>query len=109
MGNPGFKHSVEEEYLPLNELLIESILGKGEADPGRLVKLLSEFQLKYFRRMIPDKVLELWKEGLISDGYYLKLNGSGGGFMLGIAHISFRENLDKEWGEALHWIDRDPG
>lgn len=107
MKDPGFKRSIMEEYLSLNELLIESVLGEQKADPALLVKLLSDFQLKHFRKMIPDKVLELWIDGQASDEYYLKLNGSGGGFMLGITHHSYRESLDERWGENLHWIGPD--
>jgi mevalonate kinase len=102
--DPGYRRSIEEEYLPLNQKLIETLLGEREADPAMLVNLLSNFQLKYFRKMIPEKMVDLWLEGQVSNEYYLKLNGSGGGFMLGIAHDSFRESLDERWGENLHWI-----
>jgi mevalonate kinase len=105
MNDPDFKHRIEAEYLPLNELLIEALAGEREADPAMLVKMLSEFQLKYFRRMIPEKVRDLWIEGQVSNEYYLKLNGSGGGYMLGIAHQSSRGDLDARWGEKLLWVE----
>ena len=102
--NPDFKHSIEEEYLPLNQKLIETLLGEREADPGLLVRLLSDYQFKYFRKMIPNKMVDLWIEGQVSNEYYLKLNGSGGGFMLGIIHESSMEILEERWGEALIWV-----
>lgn len=105
MKDPDFKRRIEAEYLPMNELLIEVLAGEREADPAMLVKLLSDFQLKYFRKMIPGKVRDLWIEGQVSDEYYLKLNGSGGGYMLGIAHQSYREHLDARWGEKLLWVE----
>jgi len=41
--------------------------------------------------MIPAAFIDVWKAGLETDDYYLKLCGSGGGgFLLG-----FAENLDK--------------
>ena len=41
--------------------------------------------------MIPDKFKKLWKEGIDSNSYYLKLCGSGGGgFILG-----FTENYEQ--------------
>ena len=41
--------------------------------------------------MIPDNFKKLWKEGIDSNSYYLKLCGSGGGgFILG-----FTENLEQ--------------
>jgi mevalonate kinase len=104
MNDPGFKRAIMEEYLPLNEKLIESLLGERELDPALLVKLLSDFQLQYFRKMIPGKAIDLWIEGQVSNEFYLKLNGSGGGFMLGITHQSFMESLDDRWGENLIWL-----
>jgi len=104
MKDPGYMRSVEEEYLPLNQKLIETLLGDREADPAMLVKLLSDFQLQFFRNMIPDHVIDLWIEGQVSNEYYLKLSGSGGGLMLGITHRSFGESLDERWGSKLHWI-----
>jgi len=105
MKNGGFRRAIEEEYLPLNKRLIESLLGESETDPALLVKLISDFQLKFFPEMIPQKAIELWIEGQVSNEYYLKLNGSGGGFMLGITHNSFMERLNERWGDKLHWID----
>ena len=105
MKDTGFKRSIEEEYLPLNQKLIETLLGEREADPAMLVRLLSDIQLQFFRNMIPDDVVDLWIEGQVSNDYYLKLSGSGGGLMLGITHQSFREALDERWGRELHWIE----
>jgi len=104
MKDPDFKRSIEEEYLPLNQKLIETLLGEREADPAMLVKLLSHFQLQFFHNMIPENMIDRWIEGQVSNEYYLKLSGSGGGLMLGITHESFREGLDERWGRELHWI-----
>jgi len=105
MKDDAFRRSVEKEYLPLNQLLIGSLLGEKEEDPAMLLRMISDFQLQHFPKMIPENMLELWIEGLVSNVFYLKLNGSGGGFMLGIAHGSFRESLDERWGGQLLWID----
>jgi len=105
MQDPGFKRSIEEEYLPLNQKLIECLLGERDADPGLLVRLLSDYQFKYFSNMIPEKMLDVWIEGQVSNEYYLKLNGSGGGFMLGITHQTSTEVLEERWGERLIWVE----
>ena len=105
MKDEAFRRSMEEEYLPLNQLLIQSLLGEKEADPAMLVRMISDFQLQHFPKMIPESMVELWIEGQVSNVFYLKLNGSGGGFMLGIAHVSFRESLDERWGGQLLWIE----
>ena len=47
--------------------------------------------LNNFKPMIPAKFHDLWKTGLETNDYYLKLCGSGGGgYMLG-----FTEDIDK--------------
>ena len=104
MKDQGFKRSIEEEYLPLNQRLIESLVRENEEDPAHLVSLLSDFQRDKFREMIPDKMMDLWIEGQVSREYSLKLNGSGGGFMLGFTHESSMESLDERWRENLQWI-----
>jgi len=43
------------------------------------VKELSLFQLKYFRKLIPDSIIRLWKYGIDSNLFYLKFCGAGGG------------------------------
>ncbi len=100
----GFAFSIRHEYMAINQKLIESLLGERDADPGLLVRVLSDFQLTHFRKMIPTKMLDLWLEGQISNEYYLKLNGSGGGFMLGITHHSSMGSLEDRWKKELIWI-----
>ncbi len=101
MKDLGYDTAIREEYLPLNDKLIEALLGRSDADTGLLLRLLSDFQFNHFRRMIPDHMTGAWIEGLVSNDYYLKLNGSGGGFMLGIAHHSVMETLEERWGKAV--------
>jgi mevalonate kinase len=102
--DPGFESLLKEEYLMLNQKLIEALLGEREADPALLVRLISEFQWHHFRTMIPDSVHDVWIEGQVSNEYYLKLNGSGGGFMLGITHRDSMETLEERWKKDLIWI-----
>ena len=104
MKDTGFRRAMEKEYLPLNEKLIETLTGEREADPSMLVNVLSTFQMDFFRKMIPEKMIDRWIEGQVTNEYYLKLNGSGGGYLLGITHQSQRENLDQRWGRDLLWI-----
>lgn len=48
------------------------------------IKQISDFQITNFKDKIPSKFLELWRFGIESDQFYLKLCGSGGGgFLLG--------------------------
>lgn len=102
--DPDFKRSMEEDYLPMNKKLIEALLGERDADPGLLMRVLSDYQLKHFRKMIPERMLDVWIEGQVSNEFYLKLNGSGGGYMLGLTHHSFTEGMEERWGEILIWV-----
>lgn len=104
MQDKAFEQSIREEYLPINQKLIETLLGEREVDPGLLLRLLSDYQLQHFRKMIPEHMLDVWIEGQVSNEYYLKLNGSGGGFMLGLTHQSSMENLEERWGNDLIWV-----
>ena len=99
-----FASFIRNEYLAINNKLIEVLLGTREADPALVLRALSDYQFNHFRRMIPDKVIDLWIDGQVTNEYYLKLNGSGGGFMLGITHLHFRESLEKKWKKDLIWI-----
>ena len=105
MNDQNFRRSIEEEYLPMNQKLIETLLGEREADPGLLVRLLSDYQFQAFRKMIPDNMADLWIDGQVSNEYYLKLNGSGGGLMLGITHQSSMEALEERWNDQLIWVE----
>jgi mevalonate kinase len=104
MKDPSFASSVRNEYLIINQKLVEALLGIREADPGLLVRILSDFQYVHFRKMIPDKATDLWIEGQVTNEFYLKLNGSGGGYMLGITHDTSKGLLEERWKEQVIWI-----
>ena len=86
MEDQRFARSIREDYLLINRKLIESLLGLREADPAMLVRLVSDYQLNHMREMIPERMIDAWIEGLVTNEYYFKLNGSGGGFMLGCCY-----------------------
>ena len=84
MNTPGFASSIRGEYLVINQKLIETLLGYREADPGLLMRVLADFQYTHFRKMIPEKMLDLWIEGQVSGEFHLKLHSPGGGFQGGV-------------------------
>jgi mevalonate kinase len=100
----GFASSIRNEYLMINQKLIETLLGDRNADPGMLVRVLSDYQYTHFRKMIPANMLDLWIEGQVSGEFYLKLNGWGGGFMMGITHHTSMDALEERWKTDLIWI-----
>lgn len=99
-----FEAVVREEYLPMNQKFIESLLGMRDANPGLLLRVISDFQFTYFRKMIPDSMLDIWIDGQVGNDFYIKLNGSGGGYMLGICHYTAADSLKNRFGNDLLWI-----
>jgi mevalonate kinase len=87
----GFLHVIKDELIPFNNNCIKSFL-KGEVkDMFSNLKELSKFLLGRMSPMIPRKFRQLWKQGIETESYYLKLCGSGGGgFILG-----FTEDIEK--------------
>jgi mevalonate kinase len=67
-----------------NDGAVKSFL-KGENKPlFENVKAISSLFLDNFKPMIPQKFEGVWRKGLETNAYYLKLCGSGGGgFVLG--------------------------
>ncbi len=98
----GFLHLIKKEMIPFNDNCIKAFL-KGEVkDLLSNMKELSSFLLSYLDPMIPAKFRKVWKQGLESETYYLKLCGSGGGgYLLGFTH-----DLEKTQAELKdHKID----
>jgi len=93
-----FYNSLQDELIPANNSCIKSYI-KGEMyDFYTNVKKLSKYLLHNFGPMIPEPFIEIWKKGLESSAYYLKLCGSGGGgFLLGFAQdLEYaKEELEK--------------
>jgi mevalonate kinase len=91
----GFLHVIKDELIPFNNNCIKSFL-KGEVkDMFSNLKELSKFLLGRMSPMIPRKFRKVWKQGIETESYYLKLCGSGGGgFILGFTEDI--ENAKKE-------------
>ena len=84
MKEQGFRKMMKTELKKYNDECIKSFL-KGDFNPlfGNL-KHLSALLLQNFSPMIPEGFKAVWKHGIESGDYYLKLCGSGGGgYILG--------------------------
>ena len=94
----GFRQMLKEQFTKYNDACIKSFL-KGDIKPlFSNLKKLSGLLLENFSPMIPDSFHDLWKKGIDSNAYYLKLCGSGGGgFILG-----FTRDFDK----AQHLLEK---
>ncbi len=86
-----FLDLMRENFIPYNDNSIKAFL-KGETKTlFHNLYFLSKFLLDNLSPMIPQFVHDIWKKGLDSGTYYLKLCGSGGGgFILG-----FTEDFEK--------------
>ena len=84
MKQEGFRTMLKDQFTKYNDACIKSFI-KGEPKGlFRNLKQLSKVLLGNFSPMIPEDFQELWKNGIDSGDYYLKLCGSGGGgFILG--------------------------
>ncbi|WP_185850940.1 mevalonate kinase family protein [Blattabacterium cuenoti] len=79
-----FKRRLKEEFIKYNETCINAFLKENYHSLLKNVKLLSTWVFHHFRLMIPINFLEIWEKGILTNNYYLKLCGSGGGgFILG--------------------------
>ncbi|WP_340077360.1 mevalonate kinase [Leptobacterium sp. I13] len=84
MKQEGFRKMIKDQFVKHTDACVEDFL-KGDIKSlfGNL-KQLSHVVLDNFKPMIPAQFHKLWKEGIETNDYYLKLCGSGGGgYILG--------------------------
>ena len=81
---PAFRKMMKDEFIATSDRCIEHFLSGDVKALFSDVKTLSSVVLHNFSPMIPKRFLGLWKKGLETNAYYLKLCGSGGGgYILG--------------------------
>lgn len=80
--NTDYKNKIQSQLIPLNNRSITNFLSGSYNSLLCDVKSISEFTFENFKPMIPSSIEEIWKNGLETDSYYLKLCGSGGGGMM---------------------------
>ena len=84
MKKESFSNMMRDEFTTVTDFCIEDFLKGNIKSLFKNIKSLSSIVLKYFRPMIPSEFHDLWRKGIETNTYYLKLCGSGGGgFMLG--------------------------
>lgn len=84
MKNEGFRKMFSEEFAIHTDSCIEDFLQGNVKSLFSNMKNLSKVVLDNFKPMIPAAFHKLWKQGIESNDYYLKLCGSGGGgYILG--------------------------
>ena len=102
----GFRNMLRNKFKKYNDASIEAFLKNEGKSLLKNVKSLSKVLYENFQPMIPKLYRKLWKEGIDSNAYYLKLCGSGGGgYMLGFTK-DFEKAQSKLSGYKLDVIHR---
>lgn len=86
----GFRKMLKNKFKKYNDASIEAFLKNEGKSLLSNVKSLSKVLYDHFQPMIPTLYRKLWKDGIESNAYYLKLCGSGGGGYI----LGFTENLE---------------
>lgn len=91
MKQEGFRNMLKDQFVKHTDACVNDFLKGDVKSLFGNVKQLSKVVLDNFKPMIPNEFHNLWKKGIDTNAYYLKLCGSGGGgYMLG-----FTEDIDK--------------
>ena len=91
MKNEGFRKMLNEDFAKHTDACIVDFLNGNVKSLFGNVKQLSKVVLDNFKPMIPKAFHKIWKNGIESNAYYLKLCGSGGGGYI----LGFTEDYDQ--------------
>ncbi|MFL1894930.1 mevalonate kinase [Aquimarina sp. 2-A2] len=91
MKQEGFRNMLKTQFVKHTDDCVDDFL-KGDVKSLFMnIKKLSNVVLDNFKPMIPQQFHALWKKGIDTNAYYLKLCGSGGGGYI----LGFTEDFDK--------------
>ena len=86
MKSDGFRKMISSQFIKHTNSCVDSFLSGDIKSLFANTKKLSKIVFENFKPMIPDEFHQLWKKGIDSGSYFLKLCGSGGGgYILGFA------------------------
>lgn len=91
MKNEGFRKMLSEEFVTYTDACIEDFLKGNVTSLFGNVKKLSKVVLANFKPMIPNAFHKVWENGILTNDYYLKLCGSGGGGYI----LGFTEDFER--------------
>lgn len=91
MKQDGFRAMLKDQFVKHTDACVEDFLKGDVKSLFGNVKQLSKVVLNNFKPMIPVNFHALWKKGIDTNDYYLKLCGSGGGGYI----LGFTEDLKK--------------
>lgn len=91
MKQEGFRQMLKNQFIKHTDACVEDFINGNVISLFGNLKQLSHVVLDNFKPMIPAKFHELWKQGIETNDYYLKLCGSGGGGYI----LGFTQDIDK--------------
>lgn len=91
MKQEGFRKMLKNQFIKHTDACVEDFLKGDVKSLFKNTKQLSKVVLNHFKPMIPSQFHELWKKGIETNDYYLKLCGSGGGGYI----LGFTEDIQK--------------
>jgi mevalonate kinase len=90
MKQEGFRSMLKNQFIKHTDACVDDFLKGDIKSLFKNTKQLSKVVLNHFKPMIPQQFHELWKKGIETNEYYLKLCGSGGGGYI----LGFTEDFD---------------
>jgi len=91
MKQEGFRTMLKNQFIKHTDACVEDFINGNIKSLFGNLKQLSNVVLDNFKPMIPVEFHKLWKQGIDSNDYYLKLCGSGGGGYI----LGFTEDIHK--------------
>lgn len=91
MKQEGFRRMLKNQFIRHTDACVDDFLKGDIKSLFTNTKKLSKVVLNHFKPMIPQEFHDLWKKGIETNDYYLKLCGSGGGGYI----LGFTEDIDK--------------
>ncbi|MDP5158056.1 MAG: mevalonate kinase [Flaviramulus sp.] len=91
MKQEGFRKMLTNKFIKHTDACVDDFLSGDIKSLFKNTKQLSKVVLSHFKPMIPIQFHELWRKGIETNDYYLKLCGSGGGGYI----LGFTEDIDK--------------
>ncbi|MBU3028222.1 mevalonate kinase [Zobellia galactanivorans] len=91
MKQEGFRNMLKDQFIKHTDACVEDFVSGNVKSLFGNLKQLSHVVLDNFKPMIPAKFHDLWKKGIETNDYYLKLCGSGGGGYI----LGFAQDLEK--------------
>ncbi len=91
MKHEGFRAVLKDEFIKHTDACVEDFLTGNVKSLFGNIKQLSHVVLDHFKPMIPAQFHQLWKQGIETNDYYLKLCGSGGGGYI----LGFTQDIEK--------------